>query len=375
NIQFEKLQGGVCVNKVPLDFNEDSPELPLDKETRQLICVGNVSERTMKVQFSLKTDEEKFSIRFNPEVCTLRKGCACEFEVFISPVCTCKIDSSVMIISKSLKQGKEAMNKIELVGTTVYSIRLDPGELVEENKLGEGSFGIVIKGKFRGNEVAIKKMKQANTTPEALNEFDKEVKMLDKFRCDFIVHFYGAVFIKSKMCMVTEFARYGSLQDLIRKNKDIIVLMKMRLKLMLDAARGIAYLHKNGILHRDIKPDNILVISLEDKMIANGKLTDFGSSRNINMLMTNMTFTKGIGSPKYMAPEVLNKEKYKHAADVYSFSITMYECLGWCEAFGKEKFPLLLEYCRLCCKWGNGWNGQQQYLKMCLMLLKVHGYM
>ncbi|ELP89831.1 Ephrin type-A receptor 4A, putative [Entamoeba invadens IP1] len=117
--------------------------------------------------------------------------------------------------------------------------------------------------------------------------------------------------------------------------------MKMRVKMIVDAAKGISYLHKNGILHRDIKPDNILVLSsdLNDKIIA--KLTDFGSARNVNMMMTNMTFTKGIGTPKYMAPEVLKQEKYTKSADIFSFGITMYEVVGWCKAYPTEtfKFP------------------------------------
>ena len=95
--------------------------------------------------------------------------------------------------------------------------------------------------------------------------------------------------------------------------------MMTRVKFMIDAAKGLKYLHDNGILHRDIKPDNFLVVSLDMNVKVNCKLTDFGSSRNINMLMTNMTFTKGIGSPSYMAPEILNREHYKKAADVYSF--------------------------------------------------------
>ena len=73
----------------------------------------------------------------------------------------------------------------------------------------------------------------------------------------------------------------------------------------------------------------------------NCKLTDFGSSRNMNLLMTNMTFTKGVGTPKYMAPEVLRKEHYKRQADIYAFAITMYETFTWTEAYPKKdfKFP------------------------------------
>ena len=113
---------------------------------------------------------------------------------------------------------------------------------------------------------------------------------------------------------------------------------------MLDAAKGLEYLHANGVLHRDIKPDNVLVFALDEVIGVNGKLTDFGSSRNINALMTNMTFTKGIGSPNYMAPEILNQEKYKKPADIFSFAITMLETLKWAPAYPRAdfKFPWLV---------------------------------
>jgi len=100
---------------------------------------------------------------------------------------------------------------------TEITTKLDPNVLKEDIKLGEGSFGIVYKGTFRRNEVAIKKMKQTLQTEESMEEFNKEVSMLDKFRNEYIVHFYGAVFIPTKICMVTEFAKYGSLNDLIHK--------------------------------------------------------------------------------------------------------------------------------------------------------------
>ena len=102
----------------------------------------------------------------------------------------------------------------------------------------------------------------------------------------------------------------------------------IRLKLMRDAAKGLAHLHENGVHHRDVKPDNVLVFSLDEVLTVNGKLTDFGSSSNINMLMTNMTFMKGIGKPVYMAPEVLNKEKSKKVADIYAYGTSFDEEKG-----------------------------------------------
>ena len=94
-------------------------------------------------------------------------------------------------------------------------------------------------------------------------------------------------------------------------------------------------------MHRDIKPDNFLVVSLGENVDVNCKLTDFGSARNVNMLMTNMTFTKGIGTPVYMSPEILARQHYKTPADIYSFAITMFEVLGWQECYPRRlfKFP------------------------------------
>ena len=204
-----------------------------------------------------------------------------------------------------------------------------------DKQIGRG-FETVFDGTFRGNDVAVKKMKEVDATADSMDEFAKEVAMLDKFRCDQMVHFYGACFIPNHVMMVTEYAPCGSLADCIKKRQEPSEGVKV--KLMLDAAKGLAYLHSNGILHRDIKPDNVLVFSLDEVMTVNGKLTDFGSSRNVNMLMTNMTFTKGVGTPTYMAPEILNKEKYKKPADVFSFGVMLFECFKWGEAYPKTVF-------------------------------------
>ena len=92
--------------------------------------------------------------------------------------------------------------------------------------------------------------------------------------------------------MVTEYPPCGSVMDCINNRPEPEDTIKT--KVMLHAAKGLEYLHGSGILHRVIKPDNIIVFALDEVIYVNGKLTDSGRSRNINLFMTNLTFTRGL---------------------------------------------------------------------------------
>ncbi|ELP89965.1 protein serine/threonine kinase, putative [Entamoeba invadens IP1] len=135
-----------------------------------------------------------------------------------------------------------------------------------------------------------------------------------------------------------------SLENLLTNHKSLIqhphqkLSKNVRYKMLLDAAKGVEYLHTNGILHRDIKPGNILVEELENITEVNAKLSDFGSARNVNLLMSNLTFTRGVGTPSFMVPEILNGQKYSIEADVYALGITFFEAFAWEEACVDVKY-------------------------------------
>ena len=338
NMTFASLNDILVSTKTKINFSSEIQEIKVGKEICSTIIIGNKSENRQIIQLIIKEQHDKYQMKVQPPVVTLKKGYACEFEIFIKPLCTIDIEDEINLSSVDIKKGKTIHVEIPFSIETEISTHLDYDELKEIKQLGEGSFGIVFLGEFRGNKVAIKKMKNVIDVNKVMDEFEKEVSMLDKFRNDYLIHFYGACFVPGKICMVTEFAQFGSLQDLIHKGETFKPRMIMKVKILSDCAKGLQYLHSNGILHRDIKPDNFLVLSLDDNVVINAKLTDFGSARNVNMMMTNMTFTKGIGTPKFMAPEVLNKEKYKMPADIYSFAITMLEVMIWKDAFPKNKF-------------------------------------
>ncbi|ELP86125.1 protein serine/threonine kinase, putative [Entamoeba invadens IP1] len=373
NVVFKTITNKICSNKSVLEFfGETENDIDVNVESRELFCVGNKGDNSLKIQFTVKQNCDQYTIRTEPRLVTLKKNCACEFEMFITPNFSSQIEDEIACVCLDVVEGKEEVVLIKIRATTKMSTRIDYHELKEEKKIGEGTFGMVYKGKYRGNDVAIKRLKfsyqnneksnlnqlSTNETPKnnlkmdsnnknekskeidekIVDDFENEVNMLNKFRSDYIVHFYGAVFVPSKVCMVTEYAQFGSLKDLMDHKEACEICEKLRIKICLDAAMGVQYLHSNGILHRDIKPDNVLIFSLNYTEKINAKLTDFGSSRNVNQMISNMTFTKGIGTPVYMAPEVLNKEKYTESADMYSLAIFMFECMSWEEAYKKKEF-------------------------------------
>eukprot|EP00727_Mastigamoeba_balamuthi_P010004 m51a1_g5626 putative flag-tagged protein kinase domain of mitogen-activated protein kinase kinase kinase (1200) ;mRNA; f:791973-798029 len=164
-----------------------------------------------------------------------------------------------------------------------------------ETKLGEGSFGIVYKGKWQG-------LLRSSVKEEAVADFRSEIALMSKMRHPNIVLFMGASTSNtSRIAIVTEFVSAGSLHNIVHKHWRSLK-FEWLLKANYDIAVGMAYLHSLSppIVHRDLKPMNILVDGESGRI----KLIDFGLS---------------------MAPEVLRNETYTEKVDVYSFALVVFE--------------------------------------------------
>jgi len=93
-------------------------------------------------------------------------------------------------------------------------------------------------------------------------------------------------------------------------------------RVLTQIARGMEYLHSQGVIHRDLKPGNVLVCSLDPSCSIMCKITDFGEARDIGGMAESMSMTAGIGTPYYMAPEMMSNTKhYSKSIDVFSFGI------------------------------------------------------
>ncbi|MCO5586666.1 hypothetical protein L7F22_040608 [Adiantum nelumboides] len=190
-------------------------------------------------------------------------------------------------------------------------------------KLGQGGFGPVYKGCLQdGRFVAIKVA--SNIANQGTREFLNEVDLLSRVHHKNLVGLVGFC-NEQKLVLVYEFMSNGSLFDCLHGpySRASPLSWHTRLRIMVDAAQGLDYLHHGcnpRIIHRDVKSSNIL---LNDKMEA--KISDFGISRDYIRSETGALSTSLMGSMGYIDPEYMSSTKLTEKVDVYSFGVLLFE--------------------------------------------------
>eukprot|EP00041_Stephanoeca_diplocostata_P020281 m.451562 g.451562 ORF g.451562 m.451562 type:complete len:658 (-) comp21528_c0_seq15:124-2097(-) len=210
-------------------------------------------------------------------------------------------------------------------------------------QLATGGSGTVWHAKWGHNDVAVKILKYAIDGDMNFGEdFDKEVSFMQRIRHPNLLLFYGAGKLSNKRAfLVVELMEEGSMHTLLLSERELD--WRIRLNMALDVANGMKHLHAFGCIHRDLKSDNCLVG--KDLHV---KVGDFGNSilmeahrsaqqvaRGARRIQTtdfsswtlDKFHTQGIGTPLWMAPELLGNtgDVYSEKIDVYSFGIVMWE--------------------------------------------------
>ncbi|XP_042063603.1 uncharacterized protein LOC121807435 [Salvia splendens] len=205
-------------------------------------------------------------------------------------------------------------------------------DLEELRELGSGTFGTVYYGKWRGTDVAIKRIKKTcfssrlSEQERLAKDFWREACILSNLHHPNVVAFYGVVpdGAGGSLSTVAEFMANGSLRTaLVRKDKSLDY--RKKLIIAMDAAFGMEYLHSKNIVHFDLKCDNLLV-NLRDPERPICKVGDFGLSR----IKHNTLVSGGVrGTLPWMAPELLNgsTNRVSEKVDVFSFGIVLWEIL------------------------------------------------
>ncbi|XP_022892209.1 cold-responsive protein kinase 1-like isoform X2 [Olea europaea var. sylvestris] len=194
------------------------------------------------------------------------------------------------------------------------------------NKIGEGGFGSVYKGKIGNEKMAAIKVLSPGST-QGVKEFLTEIQVISDVQHENLVKLYGCCVQENHRILVYNYLENNSLaQTLIGgRNSSIQFSWQTRVKICVGVAKGLAYLHEEvrpPIVHRDIKASNILL----DKDLS-PKISDFGLAKLIPANMTHVS-TRVAGTIGYLAPEYAMKGQLTRKADIYSFGVLLIEIVS-----------------------------------------------
>eukprot|EP00727_Mastigamoeba_balamuthi_P005433 m51a1_g1509 putative protein serine threonine (1741) ;mRNA; r:394100-401236 len=310
---------GIRVSRRVLDWN--GAQVAVDRESSDSFHIDNVGRRRLVVAFVAEglnnTDGRSFSLSVDQsEPLAIAAGYGGDIVVRVTPAACMTVLGVVAVVP----EGGSKYVAVPVRVTTAPSARIDWGDIALGERIGEGGFGVVYRGAWRGLDVAVKEMRAGLSEMEQfVREMQHEVDIMMALRSPHVVMFYGYVSSREHKALVMELSPIGSITPLLAKPLD----PKFKVKALQDCAEGMRLLHAHGILHRDLKPDNLLVFSMSPRESVCVKLSDFGTSRAVGDEEAR-SYTKGIGTFLYMAPEIINGRPYNTKADVWSFAVLYY---------------------------------------------------
>ncbi|KAJ9690111.1 hypothetical protein PVL29_012654 [Vitis rotundifolia] len=221
---------------------------------------------------------------------------------------------------------EDEITNVESLHFDFDTIRVATNNFSDSNKLGQGGFGPVYKGKLsNGQNVAVKRLSSGSAQGEL--EFKNEVVLVAKLQHRNLVRLLGFCLDGAERLLIYEFVPNTSLDHFIfdpirRAQLD----WERRYKIIGGIARGLLYLHEDSrlrIIHRDLKASNIL---LDAEM--NPKISDFGMARLFLVDQTQGNTNRIVGTYGYMAPEYAMHGHFSVKTDVYSFGVLVLELVS-----------------------------------------------
>lgn len=216
---------------------------------------------------------------------------------------------------KPVRSHSEKKRSTSDVGKVPPPIQLDSiSERLEE--IGRGSFGIVYKVKdCRSNKVIAVKVIDLDKTEDEIEDIQQEISVLSQCHSKNVITYYGSQLKGTELWIFMEYLGGGAVSDILKMEtldeRYIIVILR-------EVINGVAYLHKQDKMHRDIKASNIILSEAGDV-----KLADFGVACH---LVEASDKTKAlVGTPCWMAPEVIETRPYDCKADIWSIGMTAIE--------------------------------------------------
>lgn len=221
---------------------------------------------------------------------------------------------------------KEEIETLQSLQFSLGAIKVATADFSDDNKLGQGGFGIVYKGKLPdGQEVAVKRLSRNSGQGDV--QFKNEILILAKLQHRNLVRLLGFCLEGEEMILIYEFMTNKSLDIfLLDPEQRAFLPWETRYKVINGIARGLQYLHEDSrlrIIHRDLKAGNVL---LDGEF--NPKIADFGMARLFEMDQTRLVTNKIVGTYGYMPPEYVQHGRVSVKLDVFSFGVLVLEIVS-----------------------------------------------
>ncbi|XP_027125515.1 cysteine-rich receptor-like protein kinase 25 isoform X1 [Coffea arabica] len=249
---------------------------------------------------------------------------------FLTAIVLCKLRSRILRYRRQ-SMGSETpelddKGDDESLFFSFTSIDIATDHFSEENKLGQGGFGPVYKGKLvNGLAIAVKRLNRMSG--HGIEQFKNEVKVISKLQHRNLVKLLGYCIEKEERLLVYEYLPNNSLGSVLfdAAKRDILD-WKRRLKIVEGVAQGLLYLHKYSrlkIIHRDLKTSNVL---LDTDL--NPKISDFGTARIFGEHELRGSTKNVVGTYGYMSPEYAMDGIFSEKSDVFSFGVMILEIIS-----------------------------------------------
>ncbi|XP_019088149.1 PREDICTED: receptor-like serine/threonine-protein kinase SD1-8 isoform X2 [Camelina sativa] len=234
--------------------------------------------------------------------------------------------NEVVISSRRHISRENNTDDLELPLMEFEEVAMATNNFSNENKLGQGGFGIVYKGRLLdGQEIAVKRL--SKTSVQGTDEFKNEVKLIARLQHINLVRLLACcVDVDEKMLIYEYLANLSLDSHLFDKKRSSKLNWQMRFDIINGIARGLLYLHQDSrfrIIHRDLKASNVL---LDQYMTP--KISDFGMARIFGRDDTEAITRKVVGTYGYMSPEYAMDGIFSMKSDVFSFGVLLLEIIS-----------------------------------------------
>lgn len=195
-------------------------------------------------------------------------------------------------------------------------------------QLGKGSFGAVIEAIRISDETswAIKIINKEKAGSTHISLLEHEVKIMKKVNHVNIIHLEEVFETAEKMFLIMELCTNGALDEVLKEKGCFTE--KEALEIFQQLTSAVSYMHENDITHRDLKLDNVLLARSTEKYEYLIKLADFGLSYTRGDSGSDYMMVQAVGTPIYMAPEVITNHGYSQQCDIWSIGIVLYTLLS-----------------------------------------------